>query len=246
MRLNGENTNIHIDPGPGALLLSKKYGLKPTKLDSLILTHAHPDHYSDMEVLIEAMTKGGTKDKGKVISSKSGLEEIGDYGPAISRYHRRLPKEIVEMNEKKEISLDDSIRVFPKEVKHSDPSAHGFVMESKQGRIGFTSDTEYFEELPNKFNEVRLLVINVTRPINASIPHHLSIREAADLIDEVAPEMAVITHFGMKMLNEGVKKQEKILKKETKQRCIAARDGMKIDLDKTIKVHGKQKKITNF
>ncbi|PTD93628.1 MBL fold metallo-hydrolase [archaeon SCG-AAA382B04] len=246
IRLDNEKNHIHLDPGPGALLLSKRNGLDPKKLNSLILTHSHPDHYNDLEVLIEAMTKGGTQKTGKVLTSESGIKKMDEYGPTLSDYHKDLPREIISLNNNSKIPLKDQSKVIPVPAKHSDPSTRGLILETKKGNIGFTSDTEYFEELGQIFSDTRLLIMNVTRPKAASIPYHLSTDDAIQLLEEVDPEVSVITHFGMKMLNQGVEEQVKIIREETNQKCIAAEDGMKIEFDRTINFQDKQDKLTNY
>ena len=65
--LNG--INLHVDPGPGALVRTYQFGLDPRNLSGVFISHAHTDHYTDAEVLIEAMTRGMTKENGVIIGS---------------------------------------------------------------------------------------------------------------------------------------------------------------------------------
>jgi len=62
-------TNLYIDPGPGALVrcLSSKPKMDPSTLDGILLTHKHLDHSSDVNVMIEAMTEGGFKKRGTLL-----------------------------------------------------------------------------------------------------------------------------------------------------------------------------------
>ncbi|MBP9967914.1 MAG: MBL fold metallo-hydrolase, partial [Methanobrevibacter sp.] len=60
--LNGKN--YHVDPGPGALVRTYQFGFDPRNLDGVFVSHAHTDHYNDAEILIEAMTRGMTKEYG--------------------------------------------------------------------------------------------------------------------------------------------------------------------------------------
>ena len=52
-----DGMNIHVDPGPGALVRTYQFGLSPLKLNGVFVSHSHTDHYTDAEVLIEAMTR---------------------------------------------------------------------------------------------------------------------------------------------------------------------------------------------
>ncbi|MCE5296700.1 MAG: MBL fold metallo-hydrolase, partial [Euryarchaeota archaeon] len=44
-----DGANIHIDPGPGAAVNMAKLKMDPAKTDVLLISHCHPDHYSDAE-----------------------------------------------------------------------------------------------------------------------------------------------------------------------------------------------------
>jgi ribonuclease BN (tRNA processing enzyme) len=72
LRANG--LNIMIDPGPGAILQAKKYGLDPLKLDAIIVTHYHIDHCNEASLMVEGMTSYALKKKGIFIGSKYVIE----------------------------------------------------------------------------------------------------------------------------------------------------------------------------
>ena len=49
---------LHIDPGPGALTQMRRIHYDLGRTESVIISHAHPDHYSDAPSVIEGMTRG--------------------------------------------------------------------------------------------------------------------------------------------------------------------------------------------
>ena len=65
-----DNIKLHLDPGPSALHNMKCAAIDPAKTDGLLLSHCHPDHYSDAEVLVEGMSKGGIVKRGALIGSE--------------------------------------------------------------------------------------------------------------------------------------------------------------------------------
>ncbi|MFZ0966093.1 MAG: MBL fold metallo-hydrolase, partial [Candidatus Bathyarchaeia archaeon] len=87
IRIISEGLNLHLDPGPGALVHSINEGLDPQKLNAVIVSHCHPDHYTDAEVLIEAMTRGMTRKRGVLVASKSVLSGTDICEASISKYH---------------------------------------------------------------------------------------------------------------------------------------------------------------
>ena len=60
MWLNLGGTEILVDPGPGCIVQSTKRKLKADKLSAIILSHRHLDHAADANIMIEAMTRGGS------------------------------------------------------------------------------------------------------------------------------------------------------------------------------------------
>jgi len=87
IRIISEALNLHLDPGPGALVHSVNEGLDPQKIGAIFVSHSHPDHYTDAEVLIEAMTRGMTRKRGVLAAAKSVLSGNDVCEPSISKYH---------------------------------------------------------------------------------------------------------------------------------------------------------------
>ena len=96
IRIISEGLNLHLDPGPGALVHSINEGLDPQKLNAVFVSHCHPDHYTDAEVLIEAMTRGMTRKRGVLAAAKSVLTGNNLREPSISKYHQQMPEQKIE------------------------------------------------------------------------------------------------------------------------------------------------------
>lgn len=90
-------TNLYIDPGPGALVryLSSKPKMDPSTLDGILLTHKHLDHCGDVNVMIEAMTEGGFKKRGVLFAPRDALEE----DPVVLKYVMGYVDEIEVLKE---------------------------------------------------------------------------------------------------------------------------------------------------
>ncbi len=224
-----DGKNIHIDPGPGALVRTYQFGLTPLKLDAVMVSHSHTDHYTDAEVLIEAMTKGMTRKKGTVVGSKSVIEGYKQWGPCISKYHLSKPDiSILGVNETAKLG---KIKVKGTKTVHGDPTAVGFNIKVKNFSISYTADTEYFEDLHKYHSGADVLIASVIRPKNEKIRGHMSTCDFTKLVEEVSPKLAIMTHLGMKMLVNDAKKEADSVAEQTGVSTLAAYDGMKIDLD---------------
>lgn len=236
---------MHIDPGPGALIQLLKNGIAPTETSCIVVTHCHPDHYTDAEVLVEAMTHGCAKRRGVLIGSESVLKGIPKLGPAISRYHQSRVGEARLARPRESFRVGELI-VSTLPTKHADSSGFGLSIETEDGTITHTGDTSLQQEFLEFYKDARILILSVTRPLgeegkplldpDLNPLYHLGPEEAAKIIKEVRPEIAFITHFGMRFLEKGAEGQAKWVEKESGIRTVAAKDGMRVDIGKAIKV----------
>jgi len=233
-RLHGQ-VKLHIDPGPGALLLTHQHGLNPLDLDCIVVTHCHPDHYTDAEVLIEAMTQHTTKKRGVLIGSPSVLRGRARFGPAISKYHQSKVAEIVTFQPGATYELSD-IKLEATPTQHSEPTTFGLKLHSQAGIIGYTNDTQHFDGLAGSFKGARVLIANVTRPLGMRIRWHLCSDDFISILKEVKPELAVMVHMGMLFLRHGPEQEAARIKAETGVETLPGYAGLRIDIGKEIKI----------
>ncbi|WP_456454611.1 MBL fold metallo-hydrolase [Methanopyrus sp.] len=233
-RLEFPDFHLHVDPGPGCLLSTRLSRRPTTAVDAVFVSHSHPDHYAEAEVLVEAMTRGGTKRRGIFVGSVSAVEgcsdDSGDYGPVLSAYHRSLPEEVVALEPGDEVDLPvGTLEAVP--TAHGDPTGIGFRLETEDDSIYYTGDTELREDLFEVIEDVTVAIVNVVRPGSDRIRGHLCTRDVIELVSE-APELrkVFITHFGMKMLRVGPGREARRIEHETGVETVAARDGRAYDL----------------
>ncbi|WP_409197788.1 MBL fold metallo-hydrolase [Methanobrevibacter acididurans] len=221
--------NYYIDPGPGALVRSYQFGLNPTTIDGVFVSHTHTDHYNDAEILIEAMTRGMTKNYGVIMGSQSVCEGYKKWGPAISDYHKSKSLNIVlkpgEVKRTKDFTIKGTKTI------HGDPTGVGFQMKAGNITVSYTSDTKYFPELYKYHKDADILIASVLRPGTKSIKGHMCTNNFSNLVNEVKPKLAIMTHFGFKMLNSNPVNEAKKVMRKTGVKTIAAFDGLKIDID---------------
>ncbi|WP_297980743.1 MBL fold metallo-hydrolase [uncultured Methanobrevibacter sp.] len=221
--------NYHVDPGPGALVRSYQFGVNPTKIDGIFISHSHTDHYNDAEILIEAMTRGMTKNNGIIMGSTTVFEKYKRWGPALSTYHKS--------NSKNLMLTPNKIKKFPNfsikgtETRHGDPTGVGFQMEANDFRISYTADTRYFDELAKYHKNADILIGSVLRPGEKSIKGHMCTQNFIDLVDDVQPKLAVMTHFGFKMIAANPVEEAISVFRKTGVRTLAAFDGMCVDIN---------------
>ncbi len=224
---------IHIDPGPGALLRSRQEGEDPTSTRAVFVTHAHPDHYTDAEVAVEAMTKGGTVKRGIVAGSVSAIEGSGTHDAVFSRYHKDRPEEMFAVRPGLNFKVGPvSVRATPS--KHSDDTTVGFRFVTESGIIGYLADTALTDEVVAAHRGSRLLVLPATRPRRSRIDWHLCAEDIVTLLKLVRPEVALLNHLGLKMIRAGPEREAQWIEEQSGVRTVAAFDGMRVAVGDTI------------
>jgi phosphoribosyl 1,2-cyclic phosphodiesterase len=248
-RLLTQKENIHVDPGPGALIYSLEAGLNPQKLKAVLISHRHPDHYANAEVLVESMTRGMLKKRGVLAAPTNILSGDNQAGPAISLYHQNMIKQTVCLKPSVNFKVGN-IDIVTTQTKHTDPETFGFKFNIPEiGTIAYSADTEYFEGIEEQFKGARLLILSVMRPNGSPWTGHMTPKEAAIIVDAVKPEMVVATHFGMKMIYSGPAYEIKYIEQKTGVPTVAAFDGMKLQIGEKItigKIHKPQQNIDDF
>ena len=169
-----------------------------------------------------------------LLGSKSVLDDFSNFNPAISSYHRSLPEKIIVARAGDE-SVIKGMNVQCTPTHHSDPTALGFRFFSSNGIISYTGDTELSADIITAHQGSRLLIVNLTRPLRAKVPMHMCTEDASTLIRETSPEMAIVTHFGLRLIREGVKVQTKFIEEHSGVRTIGAEDLMSVSMGRTIK-----------
>ncbi len=223
--LSYRDTNLYVDPGPGALVrvFGSRERLDPSRLDAVMITHKHLDHANDVNAMMEAMTEGGFKKKGILFCPEDALGE----DPVVFRYVRTYVEKIELLRENGSYRVKDITFTIPCRHKHP-VETYGAIFDLNL-KIGLVTDTRFFEALPACY-PVDVLIVNVLRvkPITEADPiDHLSLDDFRKLITRVSPKTAIMTHFGMTIIREKPHILAETLSRETGIEVIAAYDGMK-------------------
>ncbi|HTA53243.1 MAG TPA: MBL fold metallo-hydrolase [Candidatus Acidoferrales bacterium] len=231
-------TQIHVDPGPGALVraLSHVPPCNPRELDAIVLSHKHLDHSGDVNVIIEAMTSGGFRRRGAVLAPSDAFDD----GPVVLPYVRRFVDriEMLEPNSGPyrigEVELVTSMRHIHAVQTQGLHFSHGGI------RVAYVPCGKYFEGLAADYARHRpdVLVTNVLRYRDDLNVDHLTWPDACRIVAEVRPKVAVFQHFGTKMLEADPPKLARQIEDELGLRAIAAYDGMLLDLETEVTAAG--------
>jgi len=220
--LKTEDCQFHIDPGPGALTKAAEYGINPRENTAILISHAHMNHSNDVNAIIAAMTHNGLDPKGVIITNKTLLEQN-----IITPFHQKCIEKIITTQAGKKIGIEN-IEIQAKATDHEDPETIGFKIFTSKFIIGYTSDTQYSKEIAEQYKKTDILILNTVYPEKTK-QKQLSVEDATKIIKKAKPKLAILTHFGKKMLNAEPRYLAREIQKNLKTQVIAAEDGMRID-----------------
>ncbi len=234
--IRSNNNQIILDPGTGTIVQMAKHNIHPRETTAIIISHQHINHTGDAAALISLMTHNGMDKRGVLISNEPPTT---------------IPEEIISMTEKaivlereRRIAIND-IEIKSEPALHYRTKASGYLIILPEYTIGYTGDTKYYAELASQYKEANILIINTKHPNEHEEGDHLNTNNVIDILKEIKPELAIITHFGIKMINADPLAQARIIQRETGVQVIAAKDGMKIT-PSTYSIKRKQKTLKSF
>jgi len=193
--INGEGFQIMMDCGNGAFSKFQKYG-DIIKLNVLIITHLHEDHYSDIFCIRHALR----------YQLEQGMRQEPLY-----LYLPEGPTEIVEMiklwDEFVVISLEEAVNIINDfnlfkldffKVQHQLP-AYGVHFEAEGKRLlTYTGDTGWYPELQTECANTKFLLAEASLQeyqVAERGAFHMSARQAGKLAQDCGAENLILTHF---------------------------------------------------
>ena len=222
------DTQLHIDPGPGALVKCFEYGINPRATTALLVSHAHINHSNDANAIIAAMTYGGFDKRGVLIANKTVISGAEEYLPAITSFHKNCLERLIIMEPNQKVAIND-IEIMALRAKHSEPNTIGFKFFTPEYTLSYTSDTKYFAEISDQLKNSNILILNVVSTKKEDAKDNLCTEDAVKIIKEVKPKLAIIQHFGVNILKEDPLFITREMQKETGIHLISAKDGMSIN-----------------
>ena len=224
-------TQLHVDPGPGALVRALSYvpPCNPRELDAIVLSHKHLDHSGDVNAMIEAMTAGGHHKRGALLAPADALE--GE--PVALPYAQRFVEHVVPLD-----AQSGPHRIGGVDIRTSIAHVHasqtyGLHFAFEGLRVAYLPCGRFFDGLAEDYarHSPDILIVNVLRFADRMDVDHLTWDDAQRIVECVEPRVAIFQHFGTKMLERDPVALAQELEDRLGIRAIAADDGMLVDLE---------------
>lgn len=189
--LEVNDTAIVIDTGPD--FRQQMLREKIDKLDAVILTHGHKDHIGGLDdVRAYNFIQNQAMDVYAAASVQTTIKREFQYAFSHEKYPG-VPQIIQHVIRNKPFAVNN-INVIPVEASHYFLKVFGFRIFD----FAYLTDvSEISDKEKKKLLNLEVLAINALRPkIHYS---HFNLQQALQLIDEVKPKLAFLTHISHMM-----------------------------------------------
>lgn len=194
--LGVDGHSLLLDAGPGTLHGLPRAGISWRDVDTLALSHFHPDHIGDVPALLAAY-RFGELSAPLTVLGPPGTEDLLErmaalHGAWILEPSR--PLTIVELPAGEAWSSEDgAVRLEAVPTPHTDESV-AFRIAGGGVSVGYTGDTGPSTRLHEFLAGCAVVVAECSLTDPPELETHLSPRSVADLAAATDPDVLVVSH----------------------------------------------------
>lgn len=201
--LRGAETNLLVDCGASSLIGMKRFGIDPSTISTIVLTHLHGDHFGGIPFLI-LHGQFNRRTAPLAIAGPPGLHQRIEAAmevmfPGSAKISRRFPVEVVELAERWAISVGTA-KVTGFEVKHASGAPPFAIRVDYGGKIiAYSGDPEWTDALLDTANGADLFIAEAYY-FDKQIKFHLDFRTLEAHRAELRCKRLILTHMSDDML----------------------------------------------
>lgn len=214
--ISWDNYQYVIDCGPD--FRQQMLQANISKIDGIVYTHEHSDHTAGLDDIRPFTQRYG--DLPIYLNQRvlDNLKKRFDYIFTTENKYPSAPGVIENVISNKAFNLGN-LAIIPIAVKHGNLDIFGYRFD----KLAYLTDVSFINETEKKkLANLKVLVINALRIKDH--PTHFNLEKALELIKDVKPERAFITHISHKLGFHA--EVEKLLPKNV----FLAYDGLTIDI----------------
>lgn len=189
--LESDTTTVLVDASPDLRTFALKYNI--TKVDGLIITHAHSDHFSGIDDMKPIVHLNGSRPVQTYMLDQTYQQIGSSYNYIFEDTGSDVYRPILERKSVQEFDVlqigDIKIQLFPQR--------HGSKMISLGMRVGnfaYSTDVNGLSDASFKILEgVETWVVDCLRYHYA--PTHTNYQQTMEWIERVKPKQAILTHM---------------------------------------------------
>ncbi|MBN2367608.1 hypothetical protein JXC34_01210 [Candidatus Woesearchaeota archaeon] len=223
-----DKNQFHLDPGPGSLVMAKMMGINLRENTALFVSKNDLFKANDINAVISAMTHNGLDKRGVLVCPPSVVSKTSQVSPFLNEFYKNCLEKVMVTDNTNKIAINDiEIEIIKLVGRPTETS--GFKFITPKFTLGYIPDTEYSNELGEKFADTDILILSIQNPKNVKNEDSLNCDDAEKIIKKATPQLAILTGFGIKMLQAETLYEAREMQKNTGIQIIAAKDGMTIN-----------------
>ena len=210
---------ILVDVGNGVLKELKKINYDFAKLEMIIITHLHADHYADLPALILNLEVEENLKPIYIAGPKELKENLIElchiyYQDFFDKFFEEKIKFIEILPETKVIDVLNDYDIKIQKVNHCNIESYGYIINNK---LGITGDTCLCKEVLNIFENSEIVITDISMIEGTN--YHMGINEI-ETIRKTYKNKIIATH-----LRDDTREE---LKKKCLKDVIIKEDGVEI------------------
>ncbi|MBI5072454.1 hypothetical protein HZA99_01405 [Candidatus Woesearchaeota archaeon] len=245
-------SQILVNPGPGAFVNVARTNINIAKTTAIIVTDNTLLHAHDTNAIIDILTLGSFDQKGILLAAKSALQQAEESQqienkenfPLIAVKYQNAVEKTIVLQENTKVACND-VQIETVKIKNKDPDAVGVKIITTSFSLGYSNKTKYLAKLKDAFQDVEILILEL--PLKTANPKEegLCLEEVEKLIEEIKPQLTVLTGFGISIIKEDILEITRSINRKTNCQIIAAKDGFSFD-PTSYAVQLRQKRLNGF
>ncbi|HKP85969.1 MAG TPA: ribonuclease Z [Blastocatellia bacterium] len=226
-----DDARIMMDCGAGTVHALARYGLPWERMTHLFVSHFHADHVGELASLFFAFHHGTRSKRTEPLTlfGPQGLDRVMNglkeaFGADLFEPKFPVSVRLLAPGERVELSPGSALSVT--KTPHTEESL-AVRIETGDGVICYTGDTDYSEDVARFFNKASLMVSECSFRERREGVRHVSVKDVARMAALAGASRLAVTHFYFEVDEDELKRE---LRGEFSGEVIIGRDGMSIDV----------------
>ena len=202
--VKSDTASFLIDCGASSLIAMRRFGVAPSLIDLILVTHLHGDHFGGVPFFILDAQLISRRTRPLVVAGPPGLagrvyQAMEAFFPGLSQTQQRFAITFRELPEKIPTTIG-SLTVTPYSVVHaSGAPAYALRVECGGKVVTYSGDTEWTDSLIQAAHGADLFICEAYY-FDKQMKYHLSYRTLMDHRTELGCRRVILTHMSEDML----------------------------------------------
>jgi len=208
--------------------MAKQCGVNLRATTALLVSNGNLHNCNDVNAVIDAMTYAGFDKHGVLVAPKSVIVGSQEKPTLLLPFYRDCLEKYMALEPGQNVGIN-TVEIQALRTFNEDFEGIGFKFFTSQFTLTYLSDTKYSKELIDQCKNTNILILDIVAPKKEDSKNSMSSDDAIKLISAVNPRLAIISHFGLKMIESDPVYEVREIQKRTGVQTIAAKDGMLIN-----------------